>query len=91
VEQIQELTETWTLIFKEEIGVPIKEIDTPRIQKAFKKAGSLETWPPPGKVAKLMPPRPARRALDHLPEPNPKRDKAAIKNILKMLNGGKND
>ena len=87
---IKSLAAAWSSIFQDEIGFPIREIDGPRIAQAFKKAAArLDRWPAPGQVLALMPPRPQRQALDNLPEPDPERDKAAIKNILTMLNGGK--
>jgi len=87
---IKSLAAAWSSIFQDEIGFPIREIDGLRIAQAFKKAAArMDRWPAPGQVLALMPPRPARRALDNLPEPNPARDRAAIKNILTMLEGGK--
>ncbi len=82
----------WNVVFQDEIGAPIREIDAPRIRAAFRRAArQARKWPSPAEVLELMPPRPTRRALDNLPEPNPARDKAAIKNILNILEGGKND
>ncbi len=87
---IKSLAAAWGSIFNDEIGFPIRKIDGPRISQAFKKAAArLDRWPAPGQVLALMPPRPARRALDNLPEPNPERDLAAIKKIQEMLAGGK--
>lgn len=80
----------WNVVFQDEIGAPIREIDAPRIRTAFRRAArQARKWPSPAEVLELMPPRPQRRALDHLPEPNPERDLAAIKKIQEMLNGGK--
>lgn len=88
-EKITEVRDAWAVVFRKELGVPIREIDEPRIREAFKKAGDFEEWPAAAAVARLMPPRPQRRALDNLPEPNPERDLAAIRKIQTMLSGGK--
>jgi hypothetical protein len=67
MEEYRTLVQPWTYVFKRRLGLAIEEIDAPRVQEAFCSAMELDKWPAASQVADLMPRRPERPAVPHLP------------------------
>jgi len=86
MDEIQTLTQSWSFVFKRRlgVGVAVEEIDAPRIQEAFCRAMELDKWPAPAQVADLMPRRPERPAVPHLPQ-RTARGYEELKKIQQML------
>lgn len=84
MEEYRTLVPPWSFVFKRRLGVGVEEIDAPRIQEAFCRGMELDKWPAASQVADLMPRRPERPAVPHLPQ-RTARGYEELKKIQQML------
>lgn len=84
LDEIKTLTQAWSFVFKRRLCLAFEKVDAPRIQEAFCRAMELKKWPAASYVADLMPPRPQRPAVPHLPQ-RTARGYDELKKIQEML------
>lgn len=71
MEEYRTLIPPWSYVFKRRLGLAVEEVDAPRMREAFCQALELDKWPAASQVADLMPRRPARPTIPHLPQRTP--------------------
>ena len=79
---------TWISAFMTALGRADEEIDTPRIQQAFKEAlVILKEWPSPAQIIELMPRRPEPKRILYDPPADPARAQSAFAIAIALAGG----